>query len=308
MVKYADSVPAYHEKYKAQQVRLNEIKGIEDIKKLPIMTKSDIMDFYPDGITPIGFDKRNGYFKSTSGSTGVPVSIYCDLLSTVKDIICCARVSKFYGGNWHKTKIAQVIDIGPGTLENVDFAKGTAPFFKKIFSLDNLVDIHKYDKEENIINQLNKFKPEFLTSSPKILKKFALLKNKCDIIEFKPKNIFSSCEVLDNKTRKIIEDAFDTNVFDLYGATEIGPIAFQCITGNHYHIHSDYVFLEFLDKDGNDVDYGKKGEVIATNLYGGGTPFIRYSGLDDVAVPVEDSCSSGITSQMITKIEKKVLT
>ena len=305
MVKYAYSVSAYHEKYKKHQVQLNDIGGIEDIQKLPIMTKSDIMDFYPEGITPNGFNKNLGYLKSTSGSTGIPVSVYCDLFSTVRSLICCARMLKFYGGNWHKKKVAQVIDLSSGTLENVVFTKGAAPFFKKIFYLNNIAYIHKYNKEENIINQLNKFKPEYLGSDPNMLKKLALLKNKGLDIEFKPKYFFSSCEVLDGNTKKIIEDAFDAKVFDCYGATETGPLAFQCVTEEHYHVHSDLVFLEFLDKDGKHVNYGKKGEIVATKLYGGGTPIIRYNGLDDLAVPIEESCSIGITTQMIQKIEKK---
>jgi phenylacetate-CoA ligase len=305
-VKYAYSVSAYREKYKKHGVQLNDIRSLEDINKLPVMTKSDIMDFYPEGIVPNGFNKNHSYLKSTSGSTGTSVSVYCDLFSAVKSLIGFARMLKIYGGSWYKTKVALVVDLTSGTEENVVFIEGGSPFIEKIFLLDNIAYIHKYQRVENIINQLNKFKPEYLGSSPNMLRKFALLKNKGHGIESKPKYIFSSCEILDSHTRKIIEDAFDTRVFDFYGATETGPIAFQCATEEHYHVHSDFVFLEFLDNDGKHIDYGKKGTILVTKLYGGGTPIIRYNGLGDIAVPIEENCSSGITTQMIQKIEKLV--
>ena len=77
IVKYAYSVSAYREKYKKHGVQLNDIRSLEDINKLPVMTKSDIMDFYPEGIAPNGFNKNHNYLKSTSGSTGASVSVYC---------------------------------------------------------------------------------------------------------------------------------------------------------------------------------------------------------------------------------------
>jgi phenylacetate-coenzyme A ligase PaaK-like adenylate-forming protein len=215
---------------------------------------------------------------------------------------------KIYGGCWYKSKVASIVDLGFGTEENVVFTKDASKFIEKFFLLDNIVYIHKYNKVENIINQLNKFEPEYLSSSPDMLKKFALLKNEDLGIKFKPKYIISSCEVLDFETKKLVKDAFDAPIFDFYGATETGPIAFQCATDEHYHVLSDFILLEFLDKDDEYVSYGKKGKVIATKLYGGGTPIIRYNGLDDFAVPIKESCSNGITTQMIQNIEKGALT
>jgi len=109
--------------------------------------------------------------------------------------------------------------------------------------------------------------------------------------------------MLDDYTRQYIEKAFGTKILDNYGSTEGGPMAFQCVDGKGYHVNSDFVFLEFLDKDGNDVEYGKSGKLVVTRLYGRGTPIIRYTGLDDVIIPIKPDNSCGITTtQMIKKI------
>jgi len=80
-------------------------------------------------------------------------------------------------------------------------------------------------------------------------------------------------------------------------------MAFECIEEKNYHINSDFTHLEFLDEGGNNVSYNKPGNVIVTRLYGLDTPIIRYSGLEDIAIPVESENICDIRSPMIKKIE-----
>ena len=70
IVKYAYSVQLYHEKYKKAGIHPSDIKGIEDIEKLPIVTKEDIKSYYPDGIISPRTQKKQLLKISTSGTTG----------------------------------------------------------------------------------------------------------------------------------------------------------------------------------------------------------------------------------------------
>ena len=75
IVKHAYAVPLYHKKYKEHGVHPNDIKSIDDLNKLPFITKDDLRRAYPEGIISKDFDKNDGFLLSTSGSTGKPVFV-----------------------------------------------------------------------------------------------------------------------------------------------------------------------------------------------------------------------------------------
>lgn len=302
MIKYAYTVPMYHEKYKKNGIHPDDIKGISDLPKLPIITKDDLRNNYPNGIIPKGFNEKNNLMISTSGSTGKPVFIYVDRFSSMRSLILFARELKAYGGSWRKSRVSLIIDTEPGSIENAFFTKNKKSFFKRIFSLENIKYIHLGDKPDKIIKELEEFKPEFLGSDPNMLRQLAYLKNQGLGVNVNPKYVFSSGSMLDEYTKNYVEKAFNTKVFDIYGTTEAGPVGFECVNGG-YHIHSDFVYLEFLDDKNIPVKYGEPGHTIITKLYGKGTPIIRYDGIDDIAIPIKNEKKCSINSQMVKKIE-----
>jgi phenylacetate-coenzyme A ligase PaaK-like adenylate-forming protein len=128
----------------------------------------------------------------------------------------------------------------------------------------------------------------------------ALLKNEGYGKDISPQYIASTGGVLDKSLRKFIEDAFDARLFEVYGATESGPIAFQC-QNEKYHIMSDLVYLEFL-KDGEPVSSREPGKLIVTKLYGKGTPIIRYNAVNDIVSPLYEKCTCNLSGRLIDKI------
>ena len=99
-------------------------------------------------------------------------------------------------------------------------------------------------------------------------------------------------EVLDDVARTLIAKAFDCTFVDVYGAREIGPIAFQCPDGEAYHLCEETVFCELLDDEGAPAASGQYGRVVVTPLYEFGMPFLRYD-LGDYAKISETPCSCG---------------
>ena len=302
MVRYAYTVPLYNRKYKEHGVHPSDIKGRKDIKKLPFISKNDLKEHYPDDIIPKRFDKKHALLVSTSGSTGKPVFVYLDKFSSIRSLIGFARELKVYGGHWKKSRSALIIDMEPGSVEEAWFASSAVPLLKRFMSLQNISYLHIGNKPENIMKELDKFNPEFIGSDPNMLRQLAYLKNEGKGKDVNPIRLFSGGTILDSYTRKYIEKAFDAQVMDAYGTTEGGPLAFECLKGN-YHVHSDFVYLEFLDDENEPVPYNTPGHIVITKLYGGGTPIIRYTGIDDVATPIEKQCDCGITTEMIKQIE-----
>ena len=93
------------------------------------------------------------------------------------------------------------------------------------------------------MNSIAGFHPDFLGGYPGVLRALAVLKRRGMGEGVQPRVMASSGAVLDGYTRGYIEKAFDCRVFDVYGSTEAGPVAFECQEGR-YHVHTDFVVVE----------------------------------------------------------------
>ena len=301
IVNYAYTVPMYYEKYKKHGVHPRDIQGIEDIDKLPFITKNDLRNNYPHGIIPKNLDSSNSYMVSTSGSTGKPVFVVIDRFSALKSLLGFVRALKAYGGNWRKSKVVLIIDTEPGSAENAFFIE-KIPVVSRLFKMENIRYLHLGEKPEKIMRILNDFQPDFLGSDPNMLRQLAYLKEQDHGKQVNPDYILSSGSMLDGYTKQYVEQVYNRRVLDAYGTTEGGPLSFECIEGD-YHVHSDFVKIEFLNEKDQPVPLNIPGHTVITKLYGAGTPIIRYRGIDDIATPIKKETSCGITSDMIKKIE-----
>ena len=301
-VKYAYSVPLYHEKFKSVGVHPCDIRGIDDIGKLPFVSKDDLRHHYPRGIIPAGFDTHHALMVSTSGSTGKPVTVFLDKFSAIRGLIGFARVLRAYGGSWNSSKTMLIIDTGPGSIENALFQNSAVPFLQRFISLDHIRYVHIDEAPEQVLREIEEFSPDFIGTDPNMLRQLAILRNEGKGRDVNPVKLFTSGSVLDGYTRKYAEKAFGVSVVDMYGTTEAGPLAFECSKGE-YHVHADFVYLEALDDEDQPVALNQPGRLIVTKLYGGGTPIIRYTGISDVITPSDRLCDCGISTISIKQIE-----
>ncbi len=304
VLKYAYShVPIYHEKYKKIGIYPDDISGINDIKKLPVITKDDIRENFPDGIRPRNVLPSKLQTLSTSGSTGKPITIYIDNSLIIKSIIAYIRILEAYGKKWNNTRITIIADTEYGTAGYTTFKSSLSSLLMKILHVDNIQILSISENPREMIRKIDEFNPDFLNGYPGILQVLSTLKIEEDLgMNISPDYISSSGAILDPYTRRYIMDAFGAHVFDIYESTEGGPMAFECMKGC-YHIHSDMVHLEILDEEMNQVAPGEVGRIAVTKLYGKGTPVIRYIGMGDLARSIEDICSCNIHTDCIGSIE-----
>ena len=300
MVRYAYTVPVYYDKYKKSGVHPADIRGLDDIKKLPEISKEDIKQYYPDGIIPKGIDKKNLITVSTSGTTGKSLSIFVDMYDIVVGIFGYIRAIKEFGINWRKNKLTIIGDFAPHTAESGYIYRGLSPGLNIDRFTGNIQWLDTNDEPKKIVNEINNFRPDFIGGYVGMLGHLALLRDKGYGKDIHPQYIASTGTVLDKSLKKFIEEQFETKVFEVYGATETGPIGFECQKG-HFHINSDLLFLEFL-KDGKEVSSEEPGNLIITKLFGNGTPIIRYNAINDIVSPWYQSCNCGISGGLIKKI------
>jgi phenylacetate-CoA ligase len=296
IVTYAYSVPMYHKKYKEAGIQPQDIAGIGDIKKLPFITKKDLVDNYPDGIIPPQYKKEKGFVVSTSGSTGKPVSVFLDFSVYGGGIGASLRSFEAYGLNWRKTRYVNLGNFTPGKADDVVY-KAFFTQAKFAYSSQNYVTLNAFEPIKDIMKKLDEIRPDAILSYPVTFQNLAYLKNKGYGKNVRPKVLFVSGYLLDEYTRSYVEEAFNCKMYNGYGAAETSseaPVAFEC-TNKIWHINQDFYHVETIDEDMVPIDNGKIGHIVVTRLFGKATPLIRYTGLDDWVTLADDyDCGCGL--------------
>ncbi|MCJ7697330.1 MAG: hypothetical protein MUO73_03260, partial [Thermoplasmata archaeon] len=113
MVQFAYTVPLYHDAYKKAGIHPDDIKSIEDIKKLPTVSKYDFKNYYPDGLVSSKIKKSKLIEVTTSGTTGKSLSIYVDMVEIVNGLFGYIRFLREHDINWRKDKHTIIGDFAP---------------------------------------------------------------------------------------------------------------------------------------------------------------------------------------------------
>ncbi len=297
-MKYAYTVPLYHDKYKKAGLHPEDIKEMRDITKLPFITKKDLVDNYPNGIIPPHYDIKKAYVVSTSGSTGKPVSSFLDFSVYSEGVGASLRIMKAYDLNWRKTRYVNIGTFVSGKADEV----ARQAFFsqaKFAYSSSNYIGINAFEPIKEIMKKLDEIKPDAILSYPVTYQNLAYLKMKGYGKNVHPKVLLVGGYLLDEYTRNYVEEAFGCKMCNGYGAAETSSeasIAFECVNKT-WHINTDFYHVETIDENLQLVGNGEIGHIVVTRLFGKATPIIRYTGLDDwVTLTEEYDCECGLTT------------
>lgn len=294
MVKHAyHNVPFYRELYDSVGIKPEDIKSIEDLRILPIITKKDVQKNYPDKIIANGVDINRCGIGHTSGSSGISLEI-CSGLRTIEYSQALFGYAFFESGLKLTDKLVNLTH---------PYYKITNTWFRKLGILRK-ENINLHDPPGVIIEALKKAKPDVIYSFPSVILLLAKEIEEKGISGISPRMIVTQGETLTEYAREKIGDAFHTEVYDTYGASEFMRLAFECQERSGYHIITDCAVVEFI-KDGKNVDAGEPGEIVVTGLYNYEMPLIRYN-LDDIGISTKEKCACGRGFPLIGNIEGKV--
>jgi phenylacetate-CoA ligase len=273
-----ENVQFYHDLFKEAKLTPDAIKTTEDLIKIPILSK-DVLRSLPFGkITASNINLNRCTKAYTSGSTGTPLTVYCNKEATLENHLRSYRWQLKCGNkitNRQAVINASWVPIHP---------------IQKLGIYKTIV-IPSADAVETQIAKLEKFKPDTLHTLPscvRILAKETLEKGSTGL---KMKRVFTGGEMLDEYTREICWEAFGAEIFDGYGTNELYFLSGECPEGTGQHFEADSRILEII-KDDQSVSCGKVGDVVVTDLTNYATPLIRYN-LEDLGELMEDKCPCG---------------
>ncbi|MBR2559326.1 MAG: phenylacetate--CoA ligase [Firmicutes bacterium] len=284
-----ENVPYYRGLMEKKGVTPDDIKGIEDLHKLPFLSKADLRDQYPYGL--LGTDLENCVrIQSTSGTTGRRVVAFY----TQHDIDlweeCCARAIVAAGGD--KGDVCQV-SYGFGLFTGGAGLNGGS---HKVGCLTLPMSSGNTERQIQFMMDLG---ATILCCTPSYA---AFIGESLKEAGYKPEDnklkagIFGA-EPWTEEMRRDIERSLGIKAFDIYGLTETsGPgVAFECEEQNGMHINEDHFIAEIIDPDTGEVlPEGEKGELVFTSLTKEAFPLIRYR-TRDITMLTRERCSCGRT-------------
>ena len=284
-----ENVPYYRNLMDEKGVKPEDIGGIEDLYKLPFLTKSDLRDAYPYGLLAKPLEECVR-IQSTSGTTGRRVIAFY----TQHDIDlwedCCARAIVAVGGN--KKDVCQVA-YGYGLFTGGAGLNGGS---HKVGCLTLPMSSGNTERQIQFMMDLNATiiccTPSYAAYIGETLKEQGLGP---DDIPLKA-GIFGA-EAWTEEMRKQIESTLGIKAYDIYGLTETsGPgVAFECSEQTGMHINEDHFLAEIIDPDTGEVlPEGSKGELVFTSLDKEAFPLLRYR-TRDICVLSRKKCSCGRT-------------
>lgn len=284
-----ENVRYYRNLMDSAGVTPDDIKGVDDIKKLPFLSKADLRAAYPYGL--LGTDLKNCVrIQSTSGTTGKRVVAFY----TQKDIDlwedCCARAIVAAGGT--KGDVCQVA-YGYGLFTGGAGLNGGS---HKVGCLTLPMSSGNTERQIQFMMDLD---ATILCCTPSYA---AYIGETLAEKGYKPEDnklkagIFGA-EPWTEEMRKSIEKSLGIKAFDIYGLTETsGPgVAFECEEQTGMHINEDHFYAEIIDPDTGEVlPEGQKGELVFTSLDKEAFPLLRYR-TRDICILSRKKCSCGRT-------------
>ncbi|MBP3332658.1 MAG: phenylacetate--CoA ligase [Clostridia bacterium] len=290
-----ENVPYYKNLMDEKGVKPEDIKGVEDLHKLPFITKDDLREAYPYGMLakPLSECVR---IQSTSGTTGKRVVAFY----TQNDIElwedCCARAIVAVGGT--NEDVCQVcygyrlFTGGPGLNGGSH----------KVGCLTLPMSSGNTDRQIQFMMDLG---ATILCCTPSYA---AYIGESLKEKGYKPEDnklragIFGA-EPWTEEMRREIEASLGIKAYDIYGLTETsGPgVSFECEEQSGMHINEDHFIPEIINPETGEVlPDGEKGELVFTSITKEAFPLLRYR-TKDICVLSRKKCSCGRTLIKMSK-------
>ncbi len=290
-----ENVKYYREMMDKKGVTPDDIKSIDDLHKLPFITKADLREAYPYGLMarPLSDCVR---IHSTSGTTGKRVVAFY----TQHDVDiwedCCARAIVAVGGT--KEDVCQVaygygLFTGGAGLHGGSHKVGCLTLPMSSGNTERQIQF-MLDLQSTIICCT----PSYAAYIGETLKEMGYTK---DDISLKA-GIFGA-EAWTEEMRRDIENTLGIKAYDIYGLTELaGPgVSFECEAQTGMHINEDHYIAEIIDPDTGEVlPEGSKGELVLTSIDKEAFPLLRYR-TRDICVLSREKCSCGRTFVKMSK-------
>jgi len=289
--------PYYHQRWRDAGLDPGILAHLDDVRRWPLIDQDTVrahrleMRAHVAGMRLLS--------KATGGSTGIPLEFDLNPDSNDRRI-----AASFRGYSW--------ASAGPGTKQLYLWGGpvGELPWWKRIKSAwyDRLyrrrvLNCFHFgpDRASDFLARLAEYRPDVIVAYTNPLYEFARVLDETGSRPFSPGSVVVGAEKLYDFQRVLIERVFGAPVFETYGSREFMLIGAECDRHSGLHLSMEHLFVEVVDDNGQPAPPGVEGNVVITDLFNYGMPFVRYMN-GDRAIAGFDSCECGRGLPLLKKV------
>ena len=291
--------PYYQRMFDRYGIRIEKIKHIEDLVKIPFTEKKDLQLFNEEFLC-CPKDKIIDYI-TTSGTLGDPVTFGC----TEKDLQRLA---------YNEKKSFECAGVRPGdvvqlmTTLDKRFMAGLAYFLglrelgAGVIRVGNGIPELQWDT-------IRRIKPDTIMCVPSFILKLIQYAEEHGI-DYKNSSIRRIIGIGEgmrdqdfnlNLLGRKIKEKWDVQLFATYSSTEMSATFSECEYGLGGHVHPELIIVEIIGEDGLPVPDGQPGEIVVTTLGVEAMPLLRFR-TGDIAAKRIEQCKCGRNSYRLTPL------
>ena len=294
------NVDFYRRKFDEAGLTPDDVKSLDDLKKIPFTTRKDLMENYPYGMFAVPL-RDVVRLQFPLGLYGNPIVIGYTRkdLEIWRELV--ARIMVGIGINEH-----DIIQVA----FNYGLFLGAIRFNQSAELIGAAVVPTSIASAEVQLRIMKDFRSTVLASTPSFALHImeTMQKKGIDPQSLSLKIGLLGAEPWSEEVQKILEESLGIKAYDIYGVMELVEpgLAGECTARAGLHIFEDHFLSEVIDPvTGNVLGAGREGELVLTTLTTGAYPLLRYRTSDVTALHTEP-CSCGRTLARMDRVLKRV--
>jgi phenylacetate-CoA ligase len=279
--------PFYRARFEQAGLTPNDLRGLDDLRALPILEKRDIQE-QGDDMVARDWPREDLIRNQTGGSTGTPIAFYLSKARKCSRAAATLRHNRWAG--WRVGDRAAVLwgaprDRPPDTWR----ARLRGALLREPLWLDtgNVTEASLAEFHTNLL----RYRPRILQAYARSAVLFARYVQASGLTPHRPHALVTSAEVLENDDRRLLEDVFGCPVFNRYGCREVSVVASECPAHRGLHIMAEGLYVEIETPNGP-AEPGEMGTILVTDLLNHAMPLIRYR-IGDLGAWAAGECPCG---------------
>jgi len=267
---------------------------------VPVVKRSDLLEHRQDMLARTIPPGHGGVRDHTSsGSTGLPVTVTHNNLNTAMSMAAVYRAHTWHDLDWSKKTFRWFGDDERSALPDGRDTGVWGPRWETGATQGRTIELNRQVPAASVLDFIEKTGASYIATRPRSVQELALEAVRSGRFIPLDRALTFSTGISDE--RDDCRQAFGCEMISLYSSKEGHAMGHQCPSGHHLHVNADFVFLEVVDDDNRSVPVGGTGRVLITPLFGSAQPLIRYEHGD--LATVGETCECGRTLPVLARID-----
>ena len=292
-----ENCPYYRDAWSRLGLAPSDLRSLVDLHRWPVIDRDTITAHRMEmrAVRP----KMELISKATGGSSGVPLRFDYDANSEQRRYAAYYRGYSWAGADPGNRQLwLWGVPLGAQSRwKRFKERAYQAIYRRRVLNCFELSE----DRVPGFLRRLNRYRPDVIVAYTGALYTFARQLEQRGLVPHAPRSIVVGAEKLHGFQRDLIQRVFRAPVFETYGSREFMLIGAECDRHEGLHLTAEHLTVEVVDDDGLPAAPGEEGDVVITDLYNYGMPFVRYRN-GDRAIAGFALCSCGRGLPLLRKV------